>query len=86
VELSSHESSGSQPRSCEACRSESPDGCASRNFGIALGFLTALAMIITSELGFGTYTYRAYQKPQLNLRLALAGIAREMISGLVGVL
>jgi hypothetical protein len=58
----------------------------SRSFGIAFGTLTALAMIITHELGFGTNTYRAYEKPQLDRRLALAGIARGMLVGLAGVL
>jgi hypothetical protein len=33
------------------------------SFGIEFGVLTAFAMSITQELGFGTKTYRAYQKP-----------------------
>ncbi|MBV8438396.1 MAG: hypothetical protein JOY95_12880 [Silvibacterium sp.] len=45
-------------------------------FGFAFGILTALAMIVTYELGFGTSTYRAYRKPQLDRRLAVAGIIR----------
>lgn len=55
-----------------------------RDFGIAFGVLSALAMHIAYEFGFGTATYRAYQRPRLDRRLALAGIVRGMLVGLAG--
>ena len=56
------------------------------DFGIAFGALTALAMIIIYELGFGTNTYRSYKKPRFERRVAAAGIIRGSLIGLAGVL
>lgn len=55
-----------------------------RDFGVAFSVLTTIAMIITYELGFGTNTYRAYVRPRLDRRLALAGTIRGMLIGLAG--
>jgi hypothetical protein len=55
-----------------------------RDFGIAFGVLSALVMDFAYEFGYGTTTYRAYQRPQLDRRLAVAGIIRGMLVGLAG--
>jgi hypothetical protein len=54
------------------------------HFGIAFGILTALTMNVAYEFGFGTSTYRVYQKPQLHRRLLVPGVVRGALIGLAG--
>jgi hypothetical protein len=54
------------------------------DFGIAFGALSALAMNIAYRFGFGTNVYRAYQRPRLERRHALAAIVRGVTMGLAG--
>ena len=54
------------------------------DFGIAFGILSALAMNIAYLAGFDTFTYRPYQKPQIDRQLAMAGIVRGFMIGLGG--
>lgn len=56
------------------------------NFGIAFGILSALAMHLTYEFGFGTNLYRAYQRPRLDRRMMLAGVVRGLLIGVTGVI
>jgi hypothetical protein len=57
-----------------------------RDFGIAFGLLSALAMHIAYEFGFGTNTYRIYQKPRLERAAVRGDFIRGVMVGLAGVI
>ncbi|HTY56882.1 MAG TPA: hypothetical protein VMB26_16875, partial [Candidatus Binataceae bacterium] len=56
-----------------------------RDFGIAFGILSALAMNIAYEFGFDSNVYQPHQKPRLDRRLLLSGVIRGVLIGLAGV-
>src|SRR5262249_2030543 len=56
----------------------------SRDFGIAFGFFSALALNLSYAFGFGTNIYRAYQNPRIDLRMVLVGMVRGLMLGLAG--
>jgi hypothetical protein len=60
--------------------------CVGRDFGIALATLSAIAMHISYEFGFGTNAYRVYEKPEFDRRLVQGGIIRGLLIGLAGVI
>lgn len=56
-----------------------------RDFGIAFGVLSALAMHVAYEFGFGTNTYRIYQRPRLERTVVRGDLIRGVMVGLAGV-
>jgi hypothetical protein len=57
-----------------------------RDFGIAFGILSALVMHVAYEFGFGTNTYRIYQRPQLERAVVRGDIIRGLMVGVAGVI
>jgi hypothetical protein len=57
-----------------------------RDFGIAFGILSAIVMHVTYEFGFGTNTYRIYNRPGLDRADVWAGFIRGGVVGLAGIL
>ena len=57
-----------------------------RDFGIAFGILSALVMHIAYEFGFGTNTYRIYQRPRLERMVVWGDVIRGVMVGLAGVI
>jgi hypothetical protein len=57
-----------------------------RDFGIAFGILSALAMHITYEFGFGANAYRAYERPRFDGMMIRGGLVRGVLVGLAGVI
>jgi hypothetical protein len=57
-----------------------------RDFGIAFGLLSALAMHVAYEFGFGTNTYRIYHRPQLERAVVRGDIIRGLVVGFAGVI
>jgi len=56
------------------------------DFGIAFAILSGLAMHLAYEFGFGTTTYRAYQRPGLERMLVRGGVVRGVLVGLASVI
>jgi len=57
-----------------------------RDFGIVFGVLSALAMHIAYEFGFGTNAYRIYQRPRIERASLLGDLVRGVMVGLAGVI
>jgi hypothetical protein len=55
------------------------------DFGVAFGILSALVMHIAYEFGFGTNTYRIYQRPRLERTVVRGDIIRGVLVGLAGI-
>ena len=56
-----------------------------RDFGVAFGILSALVMHIAYELGFGSSTYRIYQRPRFERSDIRGAVIRGLMVGLAGV-
>ena len=55
-----------------------------RDFGLAFGVLSAIAMHLAYASGFGTNAYRIYQRPRIERSILLGGILRGVMIGLAG--
>lgn len=57
-----------------------------RDFGIAFGVLSAIAMLLGYQFGFGTKAYRSYYRPSLERQIVRADLVRGLLIGLAGVI
>jgi hypothetical protein len=57
-----------------------------RDFGLAFGVLSAIAMHLSYAYGFGTNVYRIYQYPRVERSILRGGLVRGLMIGLAGVI
>lgn len=55
------------------------------DFGITFGILSALVMQVAYEFGYGTNTYRIYQRPQLERTVVRGDVVRGLLVGVAGI-